>query len=123
MGFTNNMVPARPANPVNPLDVQAADAWNQTFNRWFPNAVIDGWVDANLDGIQTPDEVHPEFMNKVDFMGVQYYGSQPMQGLGFAPVPGLPFLQGLPVRCSADSPTCSDFNEPIGPSYWERSQA
>ena len=30
VGFTNNMVPARPANPVNPLDVQAADAWNQT---------------------------------------------------------------------------------------------
>ena len=52
VGFTNNMVPARPANPVNPLDVQAADAWNQTFNRWFPNAVIDGWVDANLDGIR-----------------------------------------------------------------------
>jgi beta-glucosidase/6-phospho-beta-glucosidase/beta-galactosidase len=115
VGFTNNMVPARPANPINPLDVQAADAWNQTFNRWFPNAVIDGWVDANLDGVKTPDEVHPEFMNKVDFMGVQYYGSQPMQGLGFAPIPGLPFLRGIPVRCAADSPTCSDFNQPIDP--------
>jgi beta-glucosidase/6-phospho-beta-glucosidase/beta-galactosidase len=115
VGFTNNMVPARPANPVNPLDVQAADAWNQTFNRWFPNAVIDGWVDANLDGVKTADEVHPEFMNKVDFMGVQYYGSQPMQGFGVAPIPGLPFLKGLPGRCSADSPTCSDFNQPIDP--------
>lgn len=115
VGFTNNMVPARPANPVNPLDVQAADAWNQTFNRWFPNAVIDGWVDANLDGVKTADEIHPEFIDKVDFMGVQYYGSQPMQGFGIAPIPGLPFLQGLPGRCSADSPTCSDFNQPIDP--------
>lgn len=115
VGFANNMVPARPSNPVNPLDVQAADAWNNFFNRWFPNAVIDGWVDANLDGIQTPNEIHPEFVGKVDFMGVQYYGSQPMQGFGVAPIPGFPWLRGLPVRCQASSPTCSDFNQDIDP--------
>ena len=115
VGFTNNMIPARPANPVSPLDAQAADAWNSYYNRWFPNAVIDGWVDANFDGVKQAGEVHPEFTNKVDYMGVQYYGSQPMQGFGFAPIPGFPFLQGLPVRCSADSPTCSDFNQPTDP--------
>jgi beta-galactosidase len=115
VGFTNNMIPARPANPVNPLDVQAADAWNQYYNRWFPNAVINGWVDANFDGIKQANEVHDEFKNKVDFMGVQYYGSQPMQGIGVAPIPGLPFLQGLPVQCSADEATCSDFNQPTDP--------
>jgi beta-galactosidase len=115
VGFTNNMIPARPANPVSQLDVQAADAWNNYYNRWFPNAVIDGWVDANFDGVQTPDEIHTDFMNKVDYMGVQYYGSQPMQGFGFAPIPGFPFLQGLPVRCAAESPTCSDFNQPTDP--------
>lgn len=115
VGFTNNMVPARPANPVNPLDVQAANAWNQAFNRWFPNAVIDGWVDANLDGVKTANEIHPDFVGKVDFLGVQYYGSQPMQGFGLAPVPGFPFLRGLPVRCAASEPTCSDFNQPTDP--------
>lgn len=115
VGFSNNMIPARPANPNNPLDVQAADAWNRYYNHWFPNAVIDGWVDANFDGIKTLDEIHPEFMDKVDFLGVQYYGSQPMQGFGLAPIPGIPFLQGLPVRCSASSPTCSDFNQPTDP--------
>jgi beta-galactosidase len=115
VGFANNMIPARPANPVNPNDVQAADAWNAFYNRWFPNAVINGWVDANLDGIQTPDEIHPEMKNKVDFMGVQYYGSQPMQGFGVAPIPGFPWLKGLPVRCAASEPTCSDFNQPTDP--------
>ena len=114
-GFANNMIPARPANPVNPLDVQAAAAWNNFYNRWFPNAVIDGWVDANLDGVKTPDEIHPEMAGKADFIGVQYYGSQPMQGFGLAPIPGLPWLQGLPVRCAADSPTCSDYNQPTDP--------
>jgi beta-glucosidase/6-phospho-beta-glucosidase/beta-galactosidase len=115
VGFANNMIPARPANPVNPLDVQAADAWNDFYNHWFPNAVIEGWVDANLDGIKTPDEIHPDFVDKADFIGVQYYGSQPMQGFGVAPVPGFPWLQGLPGRCAAESPTCSDFNQPTDP--------
>ena len=111
----HNMIPARPADPTNQLDVQAADAWNEFYNHWFPNAVIDGWVDANFDGVMTPDEVHADFADKVDWMGVQYYGSQPMQGFGVAPVPGFPFLRGLPIRCEASSPTCSDFNQPTDP--------
>lgn len=114
VGFTNNMIPARPANPVSALDVQAADAWNAFYNGWFPNAVIDGWVDANFDGVKTPDEVHLEFKGKADWLGVQYYGSQPMQGFGVAPIPGFPFLRGLPVRCTP-SPTCSDFQQPTDP--------
>ncbi len=115
VGFANNMVPARPANPVNPQDVAAADAWNKVFNQWFPNAVIDGWIDANFDGKKTADEIHPEFADKVDFLGVQYYGSQPMGGFGFAPVPGFNFLQGIPFRCEPSSQSCSDFNQPIDP--------
>ena len=114
VGFTNNMIPARPANPVNQLDVQAANTWNAFYDGWFPNAVVDGWVDANFDGVKTADEVHPEFTDKADWIGVQYYGSQPMQGFGVAPVPGFPFLRGLPVRCTP-SPTCSDFNQPTDP--------
>ncbi len=115
VGFTHNMIPARPANPVNHLDVQAADAWNHYYNKWFPNAVIDGWVDVNFDGIKTADEVHPEMAGKVDFLGVQYYGSQPMVGFGVALLPGFEFLRGFPVRCSAEEPTCSDFNQPTDP--------
>lgn len=115
VGFTHNMIPARPANPVNVLDVQAADAWNNYYNTWFPNAVIDGWVDVNFDGVKTADEIHPDMVGKADFLGVQYYGSQPMVGFGVAPLPGFPFLRGFPIRCSAEEPTCSDFNQPTDP--------
>ena len=115
VGFAHNMIPARPADPINPLDVQAADAWNHFYNGWFPNAVIDGWVDVNFDGIKTADEIFPDMTGKVDFLGVQYYGSQPMIGFGLAPLPGFPFLRGIPVRCEASSPTCSDFNQPTDP--------
>ena len=36
VGFANNMIPARPANPVNPLDVQAAAAWNNLLQPLVP---------------------------------------------------------------------------------------
>jgi beta-galactosidase len=38
-----------------------------------------------------------------------------MQGFGVAPIPGFPFLRGIPVRCAASEPTCSDFNQPTDP--------
>ena len=97
------------------MDVQAADAWNHFYNGWFPNAVIDGWVDVDFDGVRDDGELFAHMADKVDFLGVQYYGSQPMFGFGVAPVPGFPFLRGFPIRCSADSPTCSDFNQPTDP--------
>ena len=115
VGFTHNMIPARPANAANRLDVQAADAWNHFYNGWFPNAVIEGWVDVDFDGVRDDGEFFAHMADKVDFLGVQYYGSQPMFGFGVAPVPGFPFLRGFPIRCSADSPTCSDFNQPTDP--------
>lgn len=115
VGIANNMIPARPANPLNTNDIAAADAWNKVFNQWVPNAVIHGWVDANFDGVKTADEIRPDFADKVDFLGVQYYGTQPMGGFGFAPLPGYNFLQGIPFRCQASSPTCSDFNQPMDP--------
>ena len=36
VGFTNNMIPARPANPLSQLDVDAADAWNKLLQPLVP---------------------------------------------------------------------------------------
>ena len=96
-GFTNNMIPARPANPVNPLDVQAADAWNHFYNRWFPNAVIDGWVDADFDGIKTADEIHPEHGGQGRLhRACSTTGRNPCRASASHRIPGFPFLRGLP---------------------------
>ena len=85
VGWANNVMPIRPANPVSPLDVQAAAAFDNYWNNWFPNAVIRGEVDANLDGVITPDEIHPEMANSADFYGLNYYAPQTIQGFGFSP--------------------------------------
>ena len=114
VGFTNNMVPARPANPLSQLDVEAADAWNKYYNNWFPNAVINGWVDANFDGIQTPTRYTPtSWTRSTSWDAVLRVPAD--AGLRRRPIPGFPFLKGLPVRCAAESPMCSDFDQPPDP--------
>ncbi len=114
VGWANNVMPIRPANPVNPLDVQAAGAFDNYWNNWFPNAVIRGEVDANLDGVITPDEIHPEMAGSADFYGLNYYAPEAIQGIGFSPLPEFPPLQGLP-SLPGSCATCSDTGLPTDP--------
>ena len=101
---------------MNPLDVQAAAAWNNFYNRWFPNAVVDGGWTRTWTGVKTPDEIHPEMAGKADFIGVQVLRVATDAGLWPRAHPGTSVAaEGLPVRCEAESPTCSDFNQPTDP--------
>ena len=120
VGFTNSMTSFRPADPLNPLDRTAAAAFTSFYNEWFPDAVIRGDVDANLDGVITADEHHPEMAGSADFLGVNYYATGTIRGFGIPFLPGLPFAQGLPSRtytagnCPTDA--CStDTGQPIDP--------
>ena len=96
VGFALNMYSWRPADPANPVDVQAAATFGDFYNRWFPDAVIGGVVDANFDGIITDDELHPELAGKADFLGVNYYSQGIVVGYPWAPDPALPVAAGYP---------------------------
>lgn len=71
-------------------------------------------MDANLDGVITPDEIHPEMADSADFYGVNYYAPQVIQGLGFSLLPGFPPLQGIP-SIGGNCSTCSDTGLPTDP--------
>ncbi|MDT5095311.1 MAG: beta-galactosidase [Mycobacterium sp.] len=114
VGWANNMMSIRPSNPLSPLDVQAAAAFDNYWNNWFPNAIIRGEVDANLDGVITPDEIHPEMANSADFYGVNYYAPEQIIGIGVSPLPGFPPLQGIP-NLPGNCATCSDTGLPVDP--------
>ncbi|MFN0143256.1 MAG: family 1 glycosylhydrolase, partial [Mycobacterium sp.] len=70
VGFALNMYSWRGGDPANPSDQQAAAEFSDFYNRWFPDAVLRGEVDANFDGVITPDEIHPELAGKADYFGV-----------------------------------------------------
>lgn len=95
VGFALNMYSWRGANPAGLADQQAAASFNEFYNRWFPDAVVRGEIDANFDGEITADEVHPELAGKADFFGVNYYSQGIVIPYG-APDPALPVVAGYP---------------------------
>ena len=67
VGFALNMYSWRGGDPTNPGDQQTAADFSDFYNRWFPDAVLRGEVDANFDGVITADEIHPELAGKADY--------------------------------------------------------
>ena len=86
----------RGGDPTNPRDQQAAADFSDFYNKWFPDAVLKGEVDANFDGVITPDEVHPELAGKADYFGVNYYSQGIVIGYGGLSAPSLPIVKGYP---------------------------
>ena len=124
VGAALSMWEWRGANPASAIDQQAAAQFSDFFNKWFPDAVIKGEVDANFDGVIEPDEIHPELAGRADFFGVNYYGLGTVIGFGGSPFPSIPVLTGYPQfatllnvligGCPAEE--CSDTPEQIKPS-------
>lgn len=59
------------ARSADPADVAARDRVRYVYHYLFVDAVRTGAFDANLDGV--PEEMHPEWRNHLDWLGVQYY--------------------------------------------------
>ncbi|MGY4712222.1 family 1 glycosylhydrolase [Mycolicibacterium sp. CBM1] len=125
VGFALNMYSWRGGDPTNPADQKAAAAFSDFYNRWFPDAVIRGEIDANFDGVITPDEIHPELVGKADFFGVNYYSQGIVAGYrGVLGSSALPVVQGYPefspllnvVAGGCPATECSDTAQIINPA-------
>ena len=119
------MLPWEPANPASATDQKAAAEFNNFYNRWFPNAVINGQLDANFDNTLTNDPARPDLANTSDFVGVNHYSVATVDSLGgagavLALISGIPLLNGLPVpEHAGDCPAvqgCTDIGWAIQPS-------
>lgn len=71
VGFTNSIQWIVPVDADNPEDVAAAERMQALYGFIFPDAVVLGLLDRDLDGV--PEESHPEWANSVDLLGYQYY--------------------------------------------------
>ena len=77
VGMVYPMAPFRPKNPQNANDVRAAENTFYLWNLAFLNAVIKGELDANLD---KQIVVRADLQNRMDFLGINYYGSVTIEG-------------------------------------------
>jgi beta-galactosidase len=118
VGFVLNMISWQPLDATNADDVAATALINDFYNKWYPNAVIKGEVDANFDGVITADEIHPEMAGSADWFGINNYGLMYMKGLGGPLIPSLPILQGVPTTPDTCPTTqgCQDIGVAISPS-------
>ncbi|MGE5182821.1 MAG: family 1 glycosylhydrolase [Acidobacteriota bacterium] len=80
----------------NPDDIAARDRLVYLYHYLYIDSILNGTWDANLDG--TPDEQHPEWAGKLDWLGLQYYmraGVTAQPALFPAPVQVTPCLAGM----------------------------
>ena len=89
VGFTNSIQWIVPVDADSPDDVAAAERMQTLYGYMFPDAVISGLLDRDLDGV--PEEAHPEWANTVDSLGYQYYFR-----LFVKARPGFPPLDAVP---------------------------
>jgi beta-glucosidase len=67
-----DLVPTRMGSiSDDPDDIAARDRIEYIYHYLYVDSIINGSFDNDLDG--TPDEEHPDWKGKVDWLGVQYY--------------------------------------------------
>lgn len=97
VSFAKAVQPPLPADPDSPDDVNAALAYDYYFHWLYLNAVTQGWIDTNGNGIlDGKDEgIYPELINTLDFLGINYYAPARMKGVDI-----IPYLGGFPCILS-----------------------
>ena len=122
IGLVHNMINFVPSDRKKPADVKSVGNAEQIFNRTFPNAVIKGFLDRNVNGKAEPGEKDPALAGKADFLGVNYYFRGRITGLGTPLSTNIGLLDFLPSvtyrwALNPNGPpcptTCSDFGNEI----------
>lgn len=67
-----DLVPTRGGEiSTDPADIAARDRIEYIYHFLYLDSILNGAFDSDLDGM--PDEQHPDWTGKVDWLGVQYY--------------------------------------------------
>ncbi len=103
----------------NPDDLAARDRIIYLFHYLYIDSIVNGSFDANLDG--TPDEQHPEWAGKLDWLGLQYYfraGVTAKPALFPPPVSLTPCTQGTDLGACLQTPQVSFCVGQMGYEFW-----
>ncbi|MFI5290816.1 MAG: family 1 glycosylhydrolase, partial [Polyangia bacterium] len=91
---------------TDPSDVAARDRIIYVYHHLVPDSILHGTFDTNLDG--TPDEQHPSWTGKLDWLGAQYYSRTGVTGN-----PGVfPVVNATPCLPPLDVGACLPADDP-----------
>lgn len=118
VGIVHNMVAFHPSNPSSAGDIAGAQHASYIFNSVFPNAVFNGDLDLNVNGVIDPGEHDNTLAGKADFFGVNYYLRATATSLGGPITPVIPLLDFLPALSYGPNncpSVCTEFGWEIYP--------
>jgi beta-galactosidase len=129
VGPVHNMIAFTPADPGSANDRAGARHADYVFNRLFPNAVVKGWDDRDVDGRIERGERRRGLARSADFIGLNYYFRSRVTGLGAPASTTVPLFDFLPTS-SYRSPldpgapacptTCTEFGWEVYPAGFRR---
>ncbi|MEM3666598.1 MAG: beta-galactosidase BgaS [Candidatus Bathyarchaeia archaeon] len=124
VGLIHNVIPTRPLNEGERLDVEAAQFMDNMHNQFFPRAAAEGWLDENLNGVKEKSEVKDYLKQRLDWLGVNYYtrfvikGRKNLLAKLFAKIPAVPeIVQDYGFACQPKSRSAD--GKPTSDSGWE----
>ena len=127
VGVIHNVIPVKPLDAQNELDVKAAEFMDHAHNHFFIQAASTGWLDENLNGRKESGEVKNYMGQRLDWIGVNYYtrtvikGKKSILARLFLKVSAIPeTAQGYGFSCkpnskSLDGMPTSDFGWEVYP--------
>jgi beta-glucosidase len=95
VGLVYSMVPMRPTDPGNSLDVKAASNVYYLYNTVFLDGVCKGDVDPDLTGKSTAHR--DDLAGRMDYLGINYYSPLTIKGTDSASFPTLSPLTNFDV--------------------------
>ncbi|MCZ2808635.1 MAG: beta-galactosidase BgaS [Candidatus Bathyarchaeota archaeon] len=96
VGLIHNVIPTKPLEVERESDVEAAEFMGHMHNHFFLQAVCNGWLDENFNGIKNKGEVKGYLGERLDWLGVNYYtrlvvkGKKSLLSRIFAGIPVIP---------------------------------
>jgi len=124
VGLIHNVIPTHPLDKKEELDLKAAQFMDNMHNRFFPQAITDGWLDENLNGVKEKSELKNYLGQRLDWLGVNYYtrfvvkGRKSLLARIFAGIKAIPeILQNYGFTCQPNS--LSADKKPISDTGWE----
>jgi beta-galactosidase len=121
VGLINDVIPAKPFDEKNELDVKATNFLDDLHNKFFPRSIIHGQLHENLDAAKEGKEIKDYLQHRLDWLGVNYYtrvvvkGKKSILARLFAGALAVPeMMQNYGFLCepnskSADGMPTSDF--------------
>ncbi|MEM2494832.1 MAG: beta-galactosidase BgaS [Nitrososphaerota archaeon] len=124
VGIIQNIIPVKPYDYDKKIDNEAANFINHIHNLFFIEAISNGWLDENFNGIKEKEEIKDYLKNRLDWIGVNYYtrivtkGRKSILAKLFVGLPLIPeFVNGYGINCKPNS--FSNDNRPTSDFGWE----